>query len=43
MSYLPTLHLEKASARLGGPTTGWVDQQQVAFLILSIFRVFFEV
>ena len=38
MSSLLTLHLEKASARLGGPTRGWVDQQQVAFLILRIDR-----
>ena len=40
MSSLLTLHLEKASAKLGGPTTGWMDKQRVAFLILSTFCVF---
>ena len=41
VSSLLTLHLEKASSRLGGPTAGWVDQQQVAFIIVSIFFVYF--
>ena len=40
VSSLLTLHLGKASSRLGGPTAGWVDQQQVAFITLSIFCVF---
>ena len=42
VSSLLTSHLEKASSRLGGPTAGWVDKQQVAFIMFSIFGVFWK-
>ena len=35
VSSLHTLPLEKASVKLGGPTRGLVDQQQVTFLNLG--------
>ena len=47
VSSLLTLHLEKASSRLGGPTAGWVDQQQVGWtssrcpLSFSVYFVYF--
>ena len=42
VSSLLTLHLKKASSRMGGPTAGWVDQQQVAFSHFKYILCIFE-
>ena len=43
VSSLLTLHLEKVSSRMGGPTAGWVDQQQVAFYHFQYILCILEV